>query len=122
MFAFNLGYILILENTENYILLQILIFVLLLLLLLLLLLILPLDLHYIAADILAHHAELTLFQELANYSQYPEDPVVDTDSKYGYVISVMRSWWCELKLVIEKSRKRQRCVIFCEVLGIHSFQ
>jgi len=91
MFAFNLGYILILENTENYILLQILIFVLLLLLLLLLLLILPLDLHYIAADILAHHAELTLFQELANYSQYPEDPVVDTDSKYGYVISVMRS-------------------------------
>jgi hypothetical protein len=89
MFAFNLGYILILENTENYILLQILIFVLLLLLLLLL--ILPLDLHYIAADILAHHAELTLFQELANYSQYPEDPVVDTDSKYGYVISVMRS-------------------------------
>ena len=85
MVAFNLGYILILENTENYILLQKFIFVLLLIL------ILPIDLHFIAADILAHHAELTLFQELANYSQYPEDPVVETDSKYGYVISVMRS-------------------------------
>jgi hypothetical protein len=65
---------------------------------------------------LVHHAELTLFQELANYSQCPEGPVVETDSKYGHVISVMRSWWCELILVIEKSRKRQESVIFCEVL------
>ena len=85
MVAFNLGYILILENTENYILLQKFVFVPLLIL------ILPIDFHCIAADILVHHAELTLFQELANYSQCPEDPVVETDSKYGYVISVMRS-------------------------------
>jgi hypothetical protein len=85
MVAFNLVYIVILENTENYILLQKFIFVQLLKL------ILRNDCHCIAADILVHHAELTLFQELANYSQYPEDQVVETDSKYGSVGSFMRS-------------------------------
>jgi hypothetical protein len=43
------------------------------------------------ANISVHHVGLTLFQELANYSQYPDDPVVETDSKYHGVGFDVRS-------------------------------
>lgn len=49
------------------------------------------DFHCISADISVHHVALTLFQELANYSQYSEDAVIETESKYHGVSIVMSS-------------------------------